>query len=159
MTDPSGPRGAASVGLIASLPALETSVVLYLRLWHTDAATRQRATEHVTGAFGPVRGESILGVFAAFCALALAHARRPLIRHAVKCGGLGADEAALVSAAAAGDRAGALLFAALIVRAGHAEALTELAVRLGRALSDLGATGADARGLAPTHPGTTFLKH
>ena len=79
----------------------------------------------------------------------LAHARRPLMRHATGCPCAGADEsvfARFVALAAEGAREEAILIAALIVRADIALGLARLAEEVGLGLQRL---GADAPRLRP----------
>ena len=86
--------------------------------------------------------DAAAGAFGELCALCLAAARRPLLRHASACPCLGGDEAAfaeVVRLAAGGEREDALMVACCLVRPDLAPALVHLAeqagIRLGRAVA------------------------
>lgn len=127
------PRGAAPVGQLAELPAVERLAVLSLRAWCDGGAARARIAEDfqlLLGAEGPaaVRGFDIL------MQITLQGARRPLMRHALDCACVGGDECAfanLVAAAAGGDREDAMLFASTLLSGAAAYAAARAAEDLG----------------------------
>ncbi|NDV01641.1 hypothetical protein [Pseudoroseicyclus tamaricis] len=120
------PRGAAPVGQLAELGALESGAVLALRLWC------EGAREEI-GLAGPGL-EALTGAMR----LLLDHGRRRLMRHGTTCSCLGGDEACfaqLVALAATGEEEEALMLAMLMVRGDMAPALIHHAGDLGRALA------------------------
>lgn len=130
-------RGAAAVGHLADLPALEASAVHCLRLWSDAAEGRAALSE-----------ERSTELLRQICGLCASYGRRPLMRHGLGCACLGADEACfahMVAAAATGAREDALMLAALIVRPDLAPALVALSEQLGLALN--------RRPVIPTAPG------
>ena len=134
---PAARRGGAPVGYLAELPAVEAGAVLYLHLWCSGPAAQAEVWNDLARTLGTAEGRAALAAFEELCELARAHARRPLMRHDIGCACLGADEAAfanLVAAAAEGEREDAMIFAALLMRAGMAGAAATLAERVGLAL-------------------------
>ncbi|MEM6971635.1 MAG: hypothetical protein AAF577_02425 [Pseudomonadota bacterium] len=112
-------RGSAKVGVLDDLDAVEARAVRYLRLWCTGPKTQETVWNDFAKRFGGREGAARLRVFEHFVETLIEHARRPMMRHAVDCDCLGADECAfanLIGAAACGDREEAALFATLIVR-------------------------------------------
>lgn len=96
-----GSTGAETVGLLAGADPLSQRAVVALRRW-------------CDGGGAPSAG------FARLCALWVAAARRPLMRHGAGCPCLGADEAAfaaIVRLAAEGEREEALMTAMVVLRA------------------------------------------
>ncbi|MAM62717.1 hypothetical protein [Maritimibacter sp. UBA3975] len=139
------PRGGAAVGSLDELDAVEAGAVLCLRLWcqPVDAPDRAAFLADTAGS----GGRAALGAIGALCELCLTYGRRPLMRHAMGCRCLGADEACvarIVEAALAGERDDAMLMAALLVRADMAPAAVALAEQAGVALARLAVTPADA---------------
>lgn len=127
MSGPADRRGGLPVGHFDDLAPLEARVVAALRLWDPDGSTT-----------GPARA---LGELLALCQH---YGRRPLLRHAVGCPCLGADEACLarlVATAATGGREDAMLIATLMVRPDVAPALSAVAQDFGLGLAR--ATGPD----------------
>jgi hypothetical protein len=130
-------RGAAPVGRIVHMDGLEAASVLYLRLWCDGARSRQSVRGDFLRALGPNHGAAAADAWDTMMELCADHGRRPLMRHAVACACLGADEscfANFIGAAAEGAREDALLMATLIVRADMAPVLTSLACECGLAL-------------------------
>lgn len=131
-------RGAAAVGVLGELPPLEAALVLYIRLWHTSCTARHEVARDFNRALGAEGGAEMLELFEAFCAAAATSARRPLIRHEIRCRCLGADESALahlVAAAADGAHEDAELLAALLMERGSVARIAGLARALGAGLA------------------------
>ncbi|PVA09724.1 hypothetical protein DC366_11375 [Pelagivirga sediminicola] len=130
-------RGGAPVGQVAHMEGLEAASVLYLRLWCDSAGSRQAVRDDFAQALGPDHGGAAADAWDALMELCTEHCRRPLMRHAVTCRCLGADEscfANFIAAAATGAREDAMLMATLIVRADMAPVFTSLACECGLAL-------------------------
>ncbi|MEM6486998.1 MAG: hypothetical protein AAF677_01815 [Pseudomonadota bacterium] len=112
-------RGGAPVGMVEDLDALEASAVLYLRLWCSGPECQAAVLHDFTTRFGREVGVERLRSFEEFMTTLVEHARRPMMRHAVGCRCVGADESAyanLIAAAADGDQEVAAVIASLIVR-------------------------------------------
>ncbi len=134
-------RGGAPVGQLAHMEGLEAASVLYLRLWCDSAPSRQSVRDDFAAALGPDHGAAAADAWETLMELCADHCRRPLMRHAVTCACLGADEscfANFIAAAATGAREDALLMATLIVRADMAPVFTSLACECGLALKCMG---------------------
>lgn len=130
-------RGSAPVGQVAHMEGLEAASVLYLRMWCDGARSRRAVRDDFLRALGPDHGTAAADAWDSLMELCADHGRRPLMRHAVSCKCLGADEscfANFISAAAEGAREDALLMATLIVRADMAPVFTSLACECGLAL-------------------------
>ncbi|WP_113912434.1 hypothetical protein [Roseovarius dicentrarchi] len=141
MSAPVHHRGAATVGQLAHMEGLEAASVLYLRLWCDSARNRQSVRDDFAAALGADHGGAAADAWDALMELCSNYCRRPLMRHAVTCKCLGADEscfANFISAAASGAREDALLMATLIVRADMAPVFTSLACECGLALKCMG---------------------
>ncbi|HEY9038405.1 MAG TPA: hypothetical protein VIN05_05635 [Roseovarius sp.] len=130
-------RGGVPVGQLTHLEGLEAASVLYLRLWCDGARSRQAVRDDFDMALGPDHGAAAAEAWGTLLELCADHCRRPLMRHAVTCTCLGADEscfANFIATAAEGAREDAMLMATLIVRADMAPILTSLACECGLAL-------------------------
>jgi hypothetical protein len=128
-------RGGTPVAHLAQLDALEAACVLYLRLW-SDGRQAQVISDLARG-LGPVKARRAVDAFAQVCALCADYGRRPLMRHAVTCACIGADErcfAAFIATAAEGEPEDALMFATLLVRPDVAPLIASCAAEFGRAL-------------------------
>jgi hypothetical protein len=129
------PTGGAPVGHLEALPPLEGLTVRALRRW-CDSGPRALA-EDLGWALGEDHGERAARDFDALCRHCLAGGRRSLMRHALACPCLGADEAAfarLVQTATEGEREDALMLACVMVRPDLAPALVGLAQAAGLSL-------------------------
>lgn len=136
MNAPLHPRGAAPVGRLSDLPALEARTVLYLRLWAEGNEAQAMVWSELCGTLGPDQARPGLRAFEALCDHVARHARRPMMRHGVDCACVGADEACLanfIATAAEGDREDAILIAMMMVRADIALGLVSLAQAAGLA--------------------------
>ncbi len=137
MTDAQQNRGGAPVGYLTELDSIEAASVIYLRLWCAGPDAQSQVCNDLVTCLGPEKGQKSLESFQTLCSLCARHGRRPLMRHAVHCKYLGADEACFanfISTAATGDRDDAMLIATLIVRADVAPLLTSVAADFGLAL-------------------------
>lgn len=137
MTGAEKNRGGAPVGWLTELDGVEAASVIYLRLWSDGPESQASVWSDFATSLGADQGRKALNAFADLCTICLTHGRRPLMRHAVNCRCLGADEscfAHFISAAIHGDRDDAMLIATLLVRADVAPLLTSLATDVGLAL-------------------------
>ena len=130
-------RGAAAVALLDTVPDVEATAVLCLRLWCDGPEAQAGLWNEVAVALGAPRGRAALKAFERLVGLVVRHGRRPLMRHQLACRCIGADEAVfggLVAAAANGDAAEARLFAGLLVGPEHVAEALGLAREAGPAL-------------------------
>lgn len=140
MSQATTPRGGAPVGYLADLRDTEVTAVLYFRLWN-DGRARAGIEADLTRSMGCSLARSAVEALEGISALCAHHGRRPLMRHAVGCKCLGADEACLahmIGAAADGEREDAMLMASLMVRPDFAPALAAMAESFGLALRRTG---------------------
>ncbi|WP_411889251.1 hypothetical protein [Yoonia sp. SDW83-1] len=125
---------------MADLSPIEASLILYMRLWCDGSDGQTAVWSDLSQALGPQRGRSALGAFEMLFNLCARHGRRPLMRHAVGCCCVGADEACFanfVMTAATGERDDAMLIATLLVRADVAPVITSVAAQVGLALHQI----------------------
>lgn len=116
---------------------------MYLRLWGEGAKGRADAASDFDIALGADQGRAAMLTLDRLCGLCVHHGRRPLVRHGLGCGCLGADEncfAQMIAAAAEGAREDAMMMASLIVRPDFAPALASLSEQLGLALQRMTST-------------------
>ena len=152
MTDARKNRGSASVGFVDELDAIEAASVIYLRLWSDGPDAQAQVWNDFASCLGPDRGRKALRSFEDLCALCARHGRRPLMRHAVHCKCVGADEscfANFIATAATGEREDAMLFATLLVRPDVAPLIAALAADVGLAFTRM-RLGAPADNAAPS---------
>lgn len=137
MSDNVQQRGGAPVGYLSDLNPVEAAAVLYLRMWSEGPESQAKMSRDIARILGSGAGKAALSAFDDLCSLCAHHGRRPLMRHSLKCGCIGADEccfANLVGAASDGDQEDAMLIATMIVRADMAPCLAGLAETFGLAL-------------------------
>ncbi|WP_324752045.1 hypothetical protein [Roseovarius sp. Pro17] len=130
-------RGGATVGYVAELDAIEAASVIYLRLWSDGPEAQTRVWNDFAAGLGVGGGRRAVQSFEMLCSLCTQYGRRLLVRHAVRCKCLGADEscfANFVAMAAEGKREDAMLIATLLVRADVAPLVVACAADFGRAL-------------------------
>ncbi|MGJ8618321.1 MAG: hypothetical protein ACSHWS_15875 [Sulfitobacter sp.] len=130
-------RGAAPVGFVTELDAIEAASVIYLRLWCDGPKAQSQVRGDFTAGLGQYQGRKTLQTFEELCSLCVRHGRRPLMRHSVECKCLGADEscfANFVATATEGEREDALMIAMLMVRPDVAPLIASLAADFGLAL-------------------------
>lgn len=133
-------RGAACIGHLHDLDPMVTAAIIYLRMWSDSAHGPRSVASDMICTLGFQRGQKALETFAHLNEICQLHARRPLMRHALRCNRVGADEACFghfIGTAAEGEAADALLFATLIVRADVAPTLAALATQFGLALKQM----------------------
>ncbi|MFT6676100.1 MAG: hypothetical protein ACJAVM_002302 [Sulfitobacter sp.] len=158
MTDLSTRRGAAPVGFITELPAIEAASVLYLRLWSDGPDQQSEVMKDFQAALGLKKGVKAVATLEQLFSLCARFGRRPLMRHSVDCKCLGADEscfANFIAAAVDGDREDALLMATLLVRPDVAPQIAALASEFGLALKSMRLV-APSETAAPTFTNTTL---
>jgi hypothetical protein len=147
LTNTLTPRGAAAVGLVADLQAVEAGAVMYFRLWHDGPSAREIMSSDFVATMGPDIGRRTLASFQAICSLCATHGRRTLVHHHLNCRCVGADEACFanfIGAAAEGAHEDALLIATMLVRADLAPSLTYHAEAFGLALKRMELRAAQA---------------
>lgn len=132
--------GGASVGQLSQLDDLEACAVVYLRLWSDGAEGQTAVWNDLATGLGPTRGRTALAAFEDLIGVIAHHGRRPLMRHAVHCACLGADEACFarfIATATLGEREDALLMAMLLVRPDFAPHVTSVAQDFGLAIKQM----------------------
>lgn len=160
-----GPRGGAPVGYLKELTPLEASAVIYMRLWFSGPERQGDVWNDFATQFGSTEGAKRLKAFERLMAGIIEAARRPILRHQLRCACLGADEAVFANliAASAGETGSTLedatLFAALLVRPDMAMTVALRARAVSASLSVLCGALTPAPGKASppplTHPLTT----
>lgn len=145
-------HGIVPVARVDDLPQLEAALICCLRLFYESDGARDALERSVGELLGRQAGPTLFARFAELCEIVRRHARRPLMRRHAGCGAAGADEsafAAMVSAAASGEREDAMLIAVCIVRADVAPPVVALAEQVGLSLAPLVTTvsARDARRL------------
>ncbi|MEP3052652.1 hypothetical protein [Ascidiaceihabitans sp.] len=131
------PRGGAPVGFITELDGVEAASVIYLRLWSDGPKGKHAVRQDFETSLGKMHGHKALTSFEDLYGLCALHGRRPLMRHAVNCKCVGADEACFanfIAAAATGQREDAMMIATLLVRPDFAPVITGLARDFGLTL-------------------------
>lgn len=137
MSAPDFVDGAAPLGRLVDLPPLERQVVVYVRLWSEGVWGRTEIRADLAARHGAECAGSAAQALDALLRTAVAHARRPLIRHGLGCPCAGADEcvfARFVALAAGRAREDAVLIASLLIRADMAMILARQAQTLGLTL-------------------------
>lgn len=135
------PRGAAPVGMLAELPALEQSAILALRQWCAGPEARAQVAEKFHQVLAPPRADQELQHCAQLFDMVVTCSARPLMRHGADCACFGGDEnafAQLVAAAALGNRDEALIFALALITPPAAFAVVRAAEPVGMALLTVG---------------------
>lgn len=136
MTVSNHKRGGAPVGFLTELNAIEAASIIYLRLWCEGPGAQAQVWNDFSAGLGPDHGRKALKSFEELCDLCARHGRRPLMRHAIQCKCIGADEscfANFVATAATGEREDAMLIATLLVRPDVAPLIASLAADVGLA--------------------------
>ena len=130
-------RGAAPVGFLADLGAVEAAAVRCLRSWSDGAGAWDSLIGDLARGLGPDGSARATKALETLCDLAMRHGRRPLMRRAAPCGQVGADEACFahfVAAASEGAREDALMIALAMLRPDIAMQAVALAEEAGLAL-------------------------
>lgn len=133
-------RGSAPVGYVAELDDIEAASIIYLRLWSDGPDAQAQVWNDFAKCLGPDRGRRAVETFEKLCSLCARHGRRPLMRHAIQCKCIGADEscfANFIATATEGDREDAMLIATLLVRPDVAPLIASLASDFGLAVKQM----------------------
>lgn len=133
-------HGIVPVARIDDLPPLEATLICCLRLYYDSDGARDALERSVMEHLGQGKGAALFARFGELCELMRRYARRALMRRHAGCAAAGADEsafAAMVSAAASGEREDAMLIAVCIVRADVAPPVVALAEQVGLSLAPL----------------------
>lgn len=134
MTPTAQNRGGASVGVLMHMEPWEADLIVTLRLW--CESPQGQATVWNEFATTLPKGQAVheMRAFEDLVSIIAAYAHRPLVRHAVGCSCIGADEgvfAHLVRIASSGDLSEAAQIATLLVTAAQAEQVALLAAQVG----------------------------
>lgn len=126
-------RGASPVGKLSLLPESEAWWIRALRLWCDGDGGQEALIAELETRFDPDLAATVFARFTDLLSLIFHHSRRPLMRHAVDCDCVGADEAvfALFCSQAVTDRDEAMMIACLMMRADMAPIAVSLAQTLG----------------------------
>lgn len=155
-------RGGAPVGYITNLDAVQTSAVIYLRLWCDGHEGQERTKNDFELALGVAQGSAAVHYLAQICELCIQHGRRPLMRHKVSCECHGADEncfANFIGCAVDGQNEDAMLIATLLVRPDFSPSLAGLAQHFGIALKRMSLTTTKARDVPARSAKTHSFPH
>jgi hypothetical protein len=128
-------RGAAPVGCLHELGALERAAILHMRAWCEGGAARAQTARDFRRVLSEAEATAAAADFDALMRVTLAGARRPLVRHGFDCPCFGGDESAfasLVAAAAVQDREDAMLFAGTLAAGPAAFVAVQIALTLGQ---------------------------
>ena len=148
-------RGATPVGEIDGLPPVELATVVCLRLWCDGTEARDGLRREAARSLGPGFGPEWTEALGNFLDVMLHFGRRPILRHAIGCRCLGADESAvatMVAAATAGEREDAMLIGMLLVRPDMAPSLASLAETVGLGLKRMSVPTPRPPAGATVHP-------
>jgi hypothetical protein len=113
-------RGGAPVGHLQGLTLIEAGAVLYLRLWCEGSDAQAQIKSDFPLGLGTEVGDNAFAGLARLNELIVQNGRRPLMRHALECRCIGADEsffATMIASAANNDYEDFLLLASLMVKA------------------------------------------
>ena len=144
--------GGATVADLHALDDDQALAVMMMRDWFEGPDGMWRVRDAFVHTLGEKAGEDAADAFGGFLRFVVAEARRPVMRHALACRCVGADEAVLaqiLALAATGAREDAMLTLALLVPADRA--FCEIARAEAAGLATLRAARIAARRPAP-HP-------
>lgn len=130
-------RGAAPVGHLGELTAIEASAIIYWRLWAEGADGQRRVQSDFCNGLGDASGLEAVQALAGIFDMCHRHGRRPLMRHGLGCKCVGADEscfANFIGYASECNREDAALLASLMVNPNLCMPLAALAQTFGLAL-------------------------
>lgn len=154
------PRGGTPVGVLSELPAVELAAILYLRHWFSG--DRAQVWRDFSNAFGRDDAAVAMASFEDLMRSVKHHARRPIMRHSLKCECFGGDECAFanfVAAASSGDEHDAMTFALHLFEGTQAKCVLGAAAMCGHAFSSLANVAAQSQaqitGQRPTHSSPT----
>lgn len=127
-------RGGRAVCHLSDLEPIEAAAVFYLRLWCNGPDAQAEVWSDFATSLGLQRGRAALSSFERLCDLYTRHARRPLLRHDVRCACVGSDEACFanfIATATEGEHEDATMLACLMVRVDVAPMAVGLAQQVG----------------------------
>ncbi len=157
-TTHSAPRGAAPVGRLSELPALELAAIVFHRAWCEGGPVRALIARDLARVLPPAEVFEGVETFDALMRTLLGAQRRTIMRHGLDCPCFCGDESAfaqMIAAAARRDRDDAMLFAATLVTGPAAFRLVAIAEDMGQAFLRL----ARVAGPAANHPGGGATRH
>ncbi len=131
---------AAPTPSLRQMDDLNACCVIYLRLWCDGPEGRAAVRRDLTNGLGPRRAGTAIEAFETVITLLSQHHQRKLMRYAVDCPCLGADEAAFaqfIATAATGEREEALWLAMDLIRADMAMHLTAAASAFGLRIAQM----------------------
>ncbi|WP_089885253.1 hypothetical protein [Citreimonas salinaria] len=137
MAETESSPGSMVVGRLTDLAPWEAGLILSLRAWMEGPAGQAEVWNGFARSFGGAEGRVEMHRFETLLVTLCENARRPLVRHGGGCACIGVDEAlfcTLVREAAGGDLAEAAAIAGLLVKAGQAGPVADLAAQVGRAM-------------------------
>ena len=140
MSQAASQRGAAAVGYLHDLTPIEASAVLYLRLWCEDPDAQEKINSDFRIGLGVDRGDDAYAALSRLTQLIVQNGRRPLMRHALECRCIGADEscfATMIASAAENDHEDSMLLASVMVKAQVASVAACLAFQVASALKSM----------------------
>lgn len=146
--------GDRAVGQINDLDDLEAKTVEYLRRWGEGTSAQNQIETELCVSLGRSDGTAAFAMLCQICEIFAFHGRRPLVRHQIGCGCVGADEACfanMIGSATRGAREDAALVASLMVRPDFSLILADLACEFGLALERTLAPFADLRATHVAH--------
>ena len=140
MSQAASQRGAAAVGYLHDLTPIEASAVLYLRLWCEGPDAQEKINSDFRIGLGVDRGDDAYAALSRLTQLIVQNGRRPLMRHALECRCIGADEscfATMIASAAENDHEDSMLLASVMVKAQVASVAACLAFQVASALKSM----------------------
>lgn len=133
-------RGGAPVGLMQELSLLELGVIQLLRHWCDSETGRIRIAEDFAAVMDAEKTAAAVNHLGHPVTLLTQHGRRPMMRHDLRCGCFGGDEAVfahMVAAATTGDTEDAMAFGLTLLTPDIAWEAVQAAAPLGRAILTL----------------------
>jgi len=134
MTSDLHARGGAAVAVLNRMEPWEANTVIHLRLWCDGPAGQEKVLSDYRRALPGKRAEQQCHCFECLLRTVIASAHRPLVRHALGCACVGADENILINmmkTAADGHLNDAALIATLLSGPAQAERIALLAGEVG----------------------------
>ncbi|WP_371155174.1 hypothetical protein [Jannaschia sp. 2305UL9-9] len=153
-----GNPGGATVADLRALDSLQSLIVLMFRDWCDGPDGQQRVTQVFQGALGRLPGDTGLAAWIEMMAILSDDVRRPVMRHALTCRCVGADEAVIaqvLSLAGQGEREEAMLVLSLLVSGDRLLMAVNAAERAGLACMRINLRAPHVAGVTP--PATTRL--
>jgi len=140
MSQAASQRDAAAVGHLHDLTPIEASAVLYLRLWCEGPDAQAKINGDFRIGLGVEQSNDAYAALSRLTQLIVQNGRRPLMRHALECRCIGADEscfATMIASAAEKDHEDAMLLASIMVNAQVASVAAYLAFQVASALKSM----------------------